>query len=205
MGSLLPGSHRASCLSLVRENPVVAMRLCSPSQATRLFLAPVWPAASWTGFSCRTSHTRSFLSLDVVAKSLPLALHDRLCTMSGCFSVMAVCPDEMSHSLSVRSPEAEARMFSAAGLKRTCPTFLLTGQWPAHSTQFPLPPRRLCAPGMARQLGHWRYIFDLFCVGVECKSGRYLPHKDSSIVGRRRDDPIVEGVPVAGLESKPRH
>lgn len=29
-----------------------------------------------------------------------------------------------SQSLIVKSPEAEARMFSAAGLNRTCPTFL---------------------------------------------------------------------------------
>jgi len=34
----------------------------------------------------------------------------------------------MSHSLIVKSPEAEARIFSAAGLKRTCPTFLKRGQ-----------------------------------------------------------------------------
>src|SRR3569833_359826 len=76
MGSFLPGSQRAICRSLIRENPVVAKRLCSPIQTARLFLAPVWPGASCTGFSCRTSNTRSFLSLDDVTRKAPLALHD---------------------------------------------------------------------------------------------------------------------------------
>lgn len=44
--------------------------------------------------------------------------------MSVCLSVRGAWPVWMSQSLTVKSPEAEARMFSAAGLKRTCPTFL---------------------------------------------------------------------------------
>lgn len=124
MGSLRPGSHRAIWRSLILEKPVVAKRLCSPSQTALLFLAPVWPAASWTGFSWRTSHTRIFLSLDVVTRRLPLAFHDRLCTMSACCRVRWLWPVPTSQSLIVKSPEAEARMFSAAGLNRTCPTFL---------------------------------------------------------------------------------
>lgn len=124
MGFGFPGSHSAIWRSLIREKPVVAKRLCSPIQTALLFLAPAWPAASWTGLSWRTSQTRIFLSRDVVTSMLPLAFHDRLWTMSLCLSVRDDWPVPMSQSLIVKSPDAEARMFSAAGLKRTCPTFL---------------------------------------------------------------------------------
>ncbi len=127
IGSFLPGSHSPICLSLIREKPVVAIRLCSPIHTARLFLAPSWPGYSCTGACCRTSQTRSFLSREVVTINAPLALHDRLWTISGCLSVRFAWPVPMSQSLMVRSPEADARMFSAAGLKRTCPTFLQDG------------------------------------------------------------------------------
>lgn len=87
IGSGLPGSQSAICRSLIRENPVVAMRLCSPIQTALLFFAPLWPGASCTGFSCRTSQTLSFLSLEVVTNMLPVAFHDKLCTMSVCLRV----------------------------------------------------------------------------------------------------------------------
>ena len=128
MGSFLPGSQSAICLSLILEKPVVAKRLCSPIQTARLFLAPSWPGNSWTGFSWRASHTRTFLSLEVVTRRAPFALQDRLCTMSLCLRVRGDWPVLMSHSLMVKSPEADARMLSAAGLKRTCPIFLDKGK-----------------------------------------------------------------------------
>ena len=121
----LPASHKAICRSLIFEKPVVARRLCSPIQTTLLFLAPVCPGASCAALSCRTSHTRSFLSRDVVASIVPFAFHDRLWTMSPCFSVMCALPVPTSQSLIVWAPEADANMFSAAGLNKTCPTFLL--------------------------------------------------------------------------------
>lgn len=55
---------------------------------------------------------------------LPLAFQVRLWTMSLCLSVRGDWPVPTSQSLMVKSPDAEARMFSAEGLKRTCPTFL---------------------------------------------------------------------------------
>lgn len=128
IGSGLPGSHSAICLSLILEKPVVAKRLCSPIHTALLFFAPAWPGASWTGCSWRTSQTRIFLSREVVTSMLPLAFHDKLCTMSLCLSVSGDCPVVMSQSLTVKSPEADARMFSAEGLKRTCPTFLCVGE-----------------------------------------------------------------------------
>lgn len=67
---------------------------------------------------------RSFLSRQVVTNSEPLALQDKLCTMSPCLRVRLDAPVPISQSLIVVSPEADARMFSAAGLNRTCPTFL---------------------------------------------------------------------------------
>lgn len=125
MGSAgLPTSHKAICLSLIFENPVVARRLCSPIHTTLLFFAPVCPETSCAARSCLTSHTRSFLSLEVVASIAPFALHERLWTMSLCFNASCALPLSMSHSLIVKSPEADARIFSAAGLNRTCPTFL---------------------------------------------------------------------------------
>lgn len=124
IGSGFPGSQSAICLSLMREKPVVATRLCSPIHTALLFLAPAWPGCSLTGFSWRTSHTLSFLSRDVVARSVPLAFHERLCTMSLWRRTWCDWPASTSQSLMVKSPEAEARMFSAAGLKLTCPTFL---------------------------------------------------------------------------------
>lgn len=127
IGSGVPGSHRAICRSLIRENPVVANLLWSPIHTALLFLAPPWPAYSWTARSWRTSHTRIFLSREVVTSMLPLAFHDRLWTMSLCFRVRGDWPVPTSQSLIVKSPEADARMFSAAGLKRTCPTFLVEG------------------------------------------------------------------------------
>lgn len=128
IGLSWPGSHSASCRSLMRENPVVAIRLCSPIHTARLFLAPSWPWPTCAGFSWRTSQTRSFLSLEVVTSRLPLAFHESDCTMSLCWSFRGDCPVPMSQSLMLKSPEAEARIFSAAGLKRTWPTFLLGGQ-----------------------------------------------------------------------------
>lgn len=125
MGSSRPGSHRAIWRSLMREKPVVAKRLCSPIQTALLFFAPAWPGASWTGCSWRTSQTRIFLSREVVASREPLAFHVRLCTMSACWRAWVGWPVPMSQSLMEKSPDAEARMFSAAGLNRTWPTFLL--------------------------------------------------------------------------------
>lgn len=108
----------------MREKPVVAIRLCSPIHTARLFFAPSWPGPTCAGFSWRTSHTRSFLSLEVVTSRLPVEFHERDWTMSLCWSFRGDCPVVMSHSLMLKSPDAEARMFSAAGLKRTWPTFL---------------------------------------------------------------------------------
>ena len=127
IGCVLPGSQRAICRSLILEKPVVAKRLCSPIHTARLFFAPAWPGASCTGVSWRTSHTRIFLSRDVVTSMLPAAFHDRLWTMSLCFRVSGAWPVPTSHILMVKSPDAEARMFSAEGLNRTCPTFLADG------------------------------------------------------------------------------
>jgi hypothetical protein len=61
----------------------------------------------------------------VVASILPLAFHVKLWTISLCLRVRGDWPVLTSQSLMVKSPEAEARIFSAAGLKRTCPTFLV--------------------------------------------------------------------------------
>ncbi len=97
----LPTSHKANCRSLIFENPVVARRLCSPIQTTLLFFAPVCPATSCAGLSCRTSHTLNFLSRDVVASIAPFALHDKLCTMSPCFRAKCALPLSMSQSLIV--------------------------------------------------------------------------------------------------------
>jgi hypothetical protein len=105
------------------------MRSCSPSHTARLLLAPGCPATSWAGFSCLTSQIRNFLSRLVVTNRDPSALHDKDCTMSLCLRVSLAPPASTSHTLTVKSPDEEARTFSAAGLKRTCPTFLCNCQW----------------------------------------------------------------------------
>ena len=118
-------SHNPSCRSLILEKPVVATLSCSPIQTARLLLAPAWPGPTCAGCSCRTSHTRSFLSRDVVTSRLPLALYDNDCTISVCLSVNRGDPASISQILTVKSPEEVARTFSAEGLKSTCPTFLV--------------------------------------------------------------------------------
>jgi hypothetical protein len=123
----LPISHNAICLSLILEKPVVATRSCSPIQTALLFFAPEWPGTSCAALSCLVSHIRSFLSRDVVAIRVPLALQDKLCTVSPCLSVNDDCPVPISHNFIVKSPDADARMFSAEGLKSTWPTFR---EWP---------------------------------------------------------------------------
>lgn len=122
LGSLI--SHSPSWRSLTLENPVVAILSSSPNQVTRLFFAPAWPGTTCAAFSWRTSHIRSFLSREVVAINAPLALQDSDWIISVCFSVRRCEPASTSHSLTVKSPEEVAKIFSAAGLKRTCPTFL---------------------------------------------------------------------------------
>ncbi len=117
-------SHRASCRSLIREKPVVAIRSCSPIHTARLFFAPAWPAVSTTGFSCRASHILSFLSRDVVTRRDPLALHDIDWMTSPTLRESLEDPASMSQILIVKSPDADASTFSAAGLNRTWPTFL---------------------------------------------------------------------------------
>lgn len=102
MGSLgLRGSQRPSWRSLMREKPVVAMRSVSPIHTQRLFFAPGWPGTSWAGFSCRTSHTRSFLSRLVVTSNDPSALQESDCTMSLCLSVSCGAPASTSQSFTV--------------------------------------------------------------------------------------------------------
>lgn len=59
-----------------------------------------------------------------------MAFHESDWTISPWVSFRADCPVLISHSLMVKSPEAEASMFSAAGLKRTWPTFLRGCQAP---------------------------------------------------------------------------
>ena len=118
----LPTSHRAICLSLIFEKPVVATRSWSPIQTALLFFAPEWPGASCAALSCRTSQIRSFLSREVVTNSVPLALQDKLWTISPCFRVNADFPVPISQILIVKSPDADARMFSAVVLNSTCPT-----------------------------------------------------------------------------------
>lgn len=54
----------------------------------------------------------------------PFALHDKDCTISPTLRVSFGEPASISQILILKSPDAEAIMFSAAGLKRTCPTFL---------------------------------------------------------------------------------
>lgn len=108
----------------MREKPVVAIRSCSPSQTARLFFAPGWPGSSEAGFSCLASQMRSFLSRHVVTRSDPSALHDSDCTMSLCLSVNFAAPASTSQIFTVWSPEELAKIFSAAVLKSTCPTFL---------------------------------------------------------------------------------
>lgn len=54
----------------------------------------------------------------------PSALQESDWTISPSFNVSFEAPASMSQSLTVKSPDAEARTFSAAGLNRTCPTFL---------------------------------------------------------------------------------
>lgn len=161
IGSVLPGSQRAICRSLIFENPVVTNRLCSPSQTTLLLLAPLWPGASWTGFCWRTSQTRTVLSRDVVAIIVPGAFQARLCTMSLCLSARGDWPVPMSQILTEQSPEAEARIFSAAGLKRTCPTFLSSRQTSASSrpcktyncsSRHTLRARQVCSQATRREL-----------------------------------------------------
>ena len=130
IGSLgLPTSHNAICLSLIFEKPVVAIRSCSPIQTALLFFAPEWPGTSCAALSCRTSQIRSFLSREVVTSNVPFALHDKLCTISPCLSVSDDFPVPISHILIVKSPDADARMFSAAVLKSTWPTFR---EWPVN-------------------------------------------------------------------------
>lgn len=117
-------SHSASCLSLIFENPVVAIRSCSPIQTDRLFFAPEWPAVSCAGRSWRTSQIRNFLSREVVTMSEPFALQDIDWTISPSLRFNLEDPASISQILIVKSPEAVARTFAAAGLKRTWPTFL---------------------------------------------------------------------------------
>lgn len=118
-------SHSANCLSLIREKPVVAILSCSPSHTALLFFAPMWPCPSYTAFCWRTSHNLIFLSRDVVTSRAPFALQDKDCITSPSLRARLEEPVSASQILTVKSPEALARTFSAEGLKRTCPTFLM--------------------------------------------------------------------------------
>ena len=49
---------------------------------------------------------------------------------------------------------------------------------------------------MSGQLAHWGHIRGFFGVSEEGEVFRDLPYKDLAIVGARRNDAVVEGVPV---------
>ena len=57
----------------------------------------------------------------------PVAFQDKLWMTSACFRDKTGVPAATSQILTLRSPEAEARILSAEGLNRTWPTFL---EWP---------------------------------------------------------------------------
>src|ERR1700743_1460148 len=76
------------------------------------------------GFSILTSQTLNFLSRQVVTRRAPLALQDSDCMTSPCFRANRSLLCSMSHSFTVKSPEALAKTFAADGLNRTWPTFL---------------------------------------------------------------------------------
>ena len=54
----------------------------------------------------------------------PLALQDIDCTMSPNFKLSLEAPASISQTLTVKSPDPVARIFSAAGLKSVYPIFL---------------------------------------------------------------------------------
>lgn len=126
---IMAKSQRPSCLSLILEKPVVAMRFLSPIQTARLFLAPAWPwkgkrrcheeraririhtGTSWAAFSILVSQILNFLSRLVVTIMEPSALHDMDWTISLCFRTSRSLPCSMSHSLIVKSPDELARTF----------------------------------------------------------------------------------------------
>src|ERR1700739_3826521 len=79
---------------------------------------------SMAGFSCLISQTRNFLSRQVLTRRAPSALQDSDWMTSPCFRTKRSLACSISHTLTVKSPEALARTFSADGLNRTWPTFL---------------------------------------------------------------------------------
>lgn len=80
-------------------------------------------------------------------------------------------------------------MFAAAGLKRTCPTFLGPVRWGVVVVWGDGIPR------MASQFADWADVFRLLTILMEGKALRYLPYENLAIVGARGDNAIVERVP----------
>lgn len=103
----------------------------------------------------------------------------------------------------VKSPEAEARIFSAAGLKRTWPTFLRGRQAQVFVYSFlPRPVDVSCSvyvcvslPRVPRQLAHGCDVCRLFSVGEESEILWHLPYENLAVVGTGGDNVVVEGVP----------
>ena len=121
-----PVSQTLTWRSDILLKPVVASLSNSPIQVTREPLIPAWPSVVLTGSPpVRGSKRRNFLSLQVVARRVPVGLNAILWMISP-------CPDRTdrgssglarSHNLTVYSPDELARTFEAVGWNNTWPIF----------------------------------------------------------------------------------
>ena len=89
-------------------------------------------------------------------------------------------------------------MLSAAGLKRTWPTFLRGSEYNKTTPRACEQGQRGFAPRVARQSADRRHAGDLLGICVKAKVLGHLPDEDLAIVGRRGDDAIIERVPTLG-------
>mmetsp|Transcript_8912 Transcript_8912/g.20796 ORF Transcript_8912/g.20796 Transcript_8912/m.20796 type:complete len:282 (+) Transcript_8912:398-1243(+) len=118
---VLRASQNHNCLSLCFEKPTVANSSLAPRKVTRAPLLPSCPLKVWATVLLRGSHSRTFLSLHVVAYWLPFMLHATCCIVSECPSArhMASFALETSHRRTVQSYETESKTSLATGCHRT--------------------------------------------------------------------------------------
>lgn len=86
-------------------------------------------------------------------------------------------------------------MFSAAGLKRTWPTFLQGNQYGDVEALMMV----VGAPRVTRQLADRRHISDFLSVSVEGEALRHLPNKYLAVIRGRGNDAVIVRVPFQGV------
>jgi hypothetical protein len=145
------------------------------------------------GFSILTSHTLNFLSRQVVTKSAPLALQDSDWMTSPCLRTKRSLLCSMSHTLTVKSPEALAKTFAADGLNNTWPTFLRDVRQIGHA--------KSVVPRMAREPPDGRNVPRLVGVRVECEVVWNSPQENLSIISGGRSARLIHTFPSSDPEA----